>query len=189
MNWIKHSKIIQDAPPFVNTSCRCQNRLAPDRYAVDTVATASLSSARMSSAGETVVPIRSHHIGIAVRSLDTALAWYRDLLGADLHRIDEVPTESVRVAHLTLGGLQIELLEPTAPGAIQEFIDRRGPGVHHVAYGVDDIELALKRVEAGGLTIVKPGIRKGSNGSQIFFVHPKDSGGVLWEFTTMSVAE
>ena len=126
------------------------------------------------------------HVGIAVRDLDEGLALYRDLLGLELERVEEVPQEHVRVAFLKLdrtgGAGHVELLAPTSDeGAIARFIAKRGPGLHHVAVAARDIEAVLERCRAAGLTLLDETPRTGAGGKRIAFLHPKATGGVLLE--------
>ena len=125
---------------------------------------------------------RLDHVGVAVRSLEQALAPYRDGLGLAVQEIEEVATEQVRVAFLPAGDTRIELLEPTsAESAIARFLDRRGEGIHHLCFQVDDIEAALRRLRAAGVRLVDEVPRPGAGGCRVAFVHPKGMGGVLVE--------
>lgn len=126
------------------------------------------------------------HIGVAVADLDQALVLYRDLLGLELERLEEVPQENVRVAFLKLdrqgGPGHLELLAPMSEtGAIAAFIAKRGPGLHHVAVAARDVPLVLERCRAAGLALIDQQPRLGAGGKQIAFVHPKGTGGVLLE--------
>lgn len=126
------------------------------------------------------------HVGVAVADLDQALALYRDLLGLELERIEEVPQENVRVAFLKLdrqgGPGHLELLAPLSEkGAIAGFIAKRGPGLHHVAVAAVDVQLVLERCRAAGLALVDQEPRRGAGGKLIAFVHPRGTGGVLLE--------
>ncbi|MFO7245237.1 MAG: methylmalonyl-CoA epimerase [Thermaerobacter sp.] len=122
------------------------------------------------------------HIGIAVADLDEALAaWSR--LGLDRPVIEDVPEQGVRVAMLPVGGGKIELLAPLSPDSpVGRFLERRGPGLHHVALRVDDIEAALAEAEARGLELIDRQPRSGAGGARIAFVHPRSTGGTLVEF-------
>ena len=126
------------------------------------------------------------HIGIAVADLDEGLALYRDLLGLELERIEEVPQENVKVAFLKLdrsGALgHVELLAPLSDeGAIAAYIARRGPGLHHIAVAAEHIPTLLDRCRATGLKLIDQEPRTGAGGKQIAFLHPKSGGGVLIE--------
>ena len=126
------------------------------------------------------------HIGIAVRDLDEGIALYRDLLGLELERREEVASENVRVAFLKLdraGALgHVELLAPMSDkGNIAAFIERKGPGLHHIALAVEDIEAVMERCRQAGMRLLDETPRTGAGGKQIVFLHPKSCGGVLVE--------
>jgi methylmalonyl-CoA/ethylmalonyl-CoA epimerase len=126
------------------------------------------------------------HIGIAVVDLDEALILYRDLLGLELERIEEVPQENVKVAFLKLdrtGALgHLELLAPLSDeGAIAAFIARKGPGLHHLAVAAKDLHMMLDHFKEAGLKLIDQEPRTGAGGKQIAFLHPKSGGGVLIE--------
>lgn len=126
------------------------------------------------------------HVGIAVADLEQGLALYRDLLGLELERIEEVPQENVRVAFLKLdrsgGPGHLELLAPLSDeGAIAAFIARRGPGLHHVAVAALDVPMVLERCRAAGLQLIDQAPRPGAGGKLVAFVHPRAAGGVLLE--------
>lgn len=123
-----------------------------------------------------------NHIGIAVRSLDDTIPFYRDNIGMTFAGIEEVAEQKVRVAMLQVGESKIELLEPTAEDSpVAKFIEKNGPGIHHVAYEVDNIETAIARLLAGGTRMIDEKARNGAHGTRIAFVHPKSSHGVLTE--------
>jgi len=125
-----------------------------------------------------------NHIGIAVNSLDEHIPFYRDVLGLPFKGIEIVAEQKVRVAMFGVGEVNIELLEPTSPDSpIAGFLDKRGEGMHHIAYQVDDIEAQIGAVTARGLQMIDPGPRAGAHGTQIAFLHPKSSGRVLTELT------
>ena len=122
------------------------------------------------------------HLGVAVKSLDAGLRFYRDLLGLPLESVEEVPGEKVRVAMLPLGETRVELLEATAEdSAIARFVAKRGEGLHHIAVRVPDLNAALARLKTAGVRLVneQPGI--GAGGHRYVFVHPQAAGGVLVE--------
>ncbi len=126
------------------------------------------------------------HIGLAVTDLETGLALYRDLLGLELEQVEEVPSEHVQVAFLKLdrtgGRGHLELLAPLGQdGNIAAFIAKRGPGLHHVAVAVEDIEAAMDRCRQAGIRLLDETPRSGAHGKQIVFLHPRDCGGVLVE--------
>ena len=109
----------------------------------------------MSSRKQDVAPGRLDHVGVAVRSLEDALAPYKDGLGLIVSEIEELPTEKVRVAFLPMGESRLELLEPTADDSpIARFLQRRGEGIHHLCFQVDDIEAVLKRLKKAGVELV-----------------------------------
>lgn len=123
-----------------------------------------------------------NHIGIAVQSLEATLPFYRDSLGLPFHGIEEVTDQKVKVAMLGIGESKIELLEPTSPDSpIAKFMDKNGPGIHHIAYEVDDIEAAIARMLQQGARMIDEVPRNGAHGTRIAFVHPKSSNGVLTE--------
>jgi methylmalonyl-CoA/ethylmalonyl-CoA epimerase len=123
-----------------------------------------------------------NHIGIAVKSLDDSLPFYRDNLGMTFAGIEEVTEQKVRVAMLQVGESKIELLEPTSEDSpVAKFIEKNGPGIHHLAYEVEDIEAAIARLMADGARMIDEKPRNGAHGTRIAFVHPKSSNGVLTE--------
>ncbi|HKY32775.1 MAG TPA: methylmalonyl-CoA epimerase [Candidatus Polarisedimenticolia bacterium] len=122
------------------------------------------------------------HIGVAVASLDRALAFWRDALGAPAGPPEEVASEGVRVAFLPLGESRIELLEALGDDSpVARFIARKGEGIHHVCLRVADLKTALEDLKRRGAEIVPPEIRIGAGGRRIAFVHPRSTGGVLLE--------
>ncbi len=123
-----------------------------------------------------------NHIGIAVNSLDDALPFYCDNLGMVLEGIEEVAEQKVKVAMLAIGESKIELLEPTSPDSpVARFLEKNGPGVHHLAYEVEDIDAAIAKLEREGTRMIDRTSRAGAHGARIAFIHPKSSGGVLTE--------
>ena len=123
------------------------------------------------------------HVGIAVPSLDASLAIYRELGLPETHR-EEVESQKVRTAFLPAGGVRIELLEPTAPDSpISKFLARRGPGIHHVCFAVDDLDAALARLAERGYRLLNPAPVPGAGGKRVAFLHPEAGGGVLIELT------
>ena len=126
------------------------------------------------------------HIGIAVRDLDEGIALYGGLLGLELERIEEVPQENVKVAFLKLdraGALgHVELLAPMGTeGNIAAFIEKKGPGLHHIALAAEDIEKVMQRCRDAGMRLLDETPRLGAGGKKIVFMHPKSGGGVLIE--------
>ncbi len=123
-----------------------------------------------------------YHIGIAVNSLDDSIPLYRDVLGLAFTGIEEVAEYRVRVAFLQVGESNIELLEPTSEdGMIAEFLRAHGPGIHHIAYEVEDIEVAIKMCEAHGVEMMDKAPRQGAHGARVAFIHPESSQSVLTE--------
>ena len=123
-----------------------------------------------------------NHIGIAVKSLEEALPFYRDSLGMAFAGIEEVTEQKVRVAMLCIGKSKIELLEPTSEDSpIAKFIEKSGPGIHHIAYEVDDIDAAITKLLADGTRMIDEKPRNGAHGTRIAFIHPKSSNGILTE--------
>ena len=122
------------------------------------------------------------HLGIAVKSLDTAIPCWEKMLGTKCYSIEEVPSQKVKTAFFKVGQTKIELLESTSPdGSIGKFIEKRGEGVHHVAFAVKNIEERLSECEAAGVQLIDKAPRGGAEGLSIAFLHPKSTGGVLTE--------
>ncbi|MCC6677911.1 MAG: methylmalonyl-CoA epimerase [Phycisphaerales bacterium] len=127
-----------------------------------------------------------NHIGIAVRSVDAQRGFYEDVLGARFEGVEEVPDQHVRVAFYALGpadhAVRLELLEPTsAESPIAAFIEKRGEGLHHIAYTVRDLSARLAELKAQGVRLIDERARMGAHGAHVAFVHPKASMGVLTE--------
>lgn len=122
------------------------------------------------------------HIGIAVNSLEEAIPYYENVLGLKCYAVEEVADQKVKTAFFMVGETKIELLESTDPeGPIGKFIEKKGPGIHHLAFAVDNATEALKSVEAKGVTLIDKTSRKGAEGLNIGFLHPKATLGVLTE--------
>ncbi len=127
------------------------------------------------------------HIGIAVKSIEESLPYYRDVLGLEFIGIEEVPEQRVRVALLRIGESRIELLEATSPDSpIAGFIERRGGGIHHLAVAVDDVDEALTAHRNADLQLIDSKARIGAHGMKIAFIHPKSTSGVLIELSQPS---
>ncbi|MGH9363319.1 MAG: methylmalonyl-CoA epimerase [Thermoanaerobaculia bacterium] len=125
---------------------------------------------------------RLDHLGVAVRSLAPALALYRDRLGLAVEGVEEVPQEKVRVAFLPLGDTRLELLEPTADDSpVARFIDKRGEGLHHLCFEVEDLDGVLARLPGSGIELLPGYPRPGAEGGRVAFLHPRSTGGVLME--------
>jgi methylmalonyl-CoA/ethylmalonyl-CoA epimerase len=122
------------------------------------------------------------HVGIAVQDLAEALAFYRDALGLEIEPPEEVASQRVRAHFAPVGEARLELLEATAADSpIAKFVERRGPGLHHITLRVDDIHAALAQLKARGVRLVDETPRPGAEHSLIAFVHPASTGGVLVE--------
>jgi methylmalonyl-CoA/ethylmalonyl-CoA epimerase len=122
------------------------------------------------------------HIGIAVRSIESALPLYVDVLRMPLEGIEIVESQKVKVAFLRAGETKIELVEPTSSESpIYHFIEKKGEGIHHIALGVQSIEERIQELQSGGLRMIDTKARKGAGGADIAFLHPKSCGGVLYE--------
>jgi methylmalonyl-CoA/ethylmalonyl-CoA epimerase len=122
------------------------------------------------------------HIAIAVNSLSDALPFYQELLGLELKGIEEVPEQQVRVAFLQVGPTKIELLEPTSDSSpISKFLEKRGPGLHHIALATEDVSSKLAGLKEAGSKLIDEVPKIGAAGKQIAFVHPKSTSGVLLE--------
>lgn len=127
-------------------------------------------------------PSLIEHIGIAVSNLDNAINFYENILGLKCYNIEEVPDQKVRTAFFMVGQTKIELLESTAPdGPIGRFIEKRGEGIHHIAFAVKNIGEQLKEAEEKGVKLIDTVPRKGAEGLDIAFIHPKSASGVLIE--------
>jgi methylmalonyl-CoA/ethylmalonyl-CoA epimerase len=122
------------------------------------------------------------HVGVAVESIDEALAIYRDALGMPLVHRETVTDQGVDAALLDVGDCHVELLQPLGPDtAVGKFLARRGPGLHHVAYRVEDIDATLQELAAAGMRLIDDQPRRGIRNSRVAFVHPGSTGSVLTE--------
>jgi len=122
------------------------------------------------------------HLGIAVENLEEAIKYYEDVLGMECYSIEEVVDQKVKTAFFLVGNTKIELLESTSPdGPIGKFIAKKGQGIHHIAFAVDNTTEALKTAEERGVTLIDKTSRKGAEGLNIGFLHPKSTMGVLTE--------
>lgn len=133
-----------------------------------------------------IQPKAINHIGIAVRSIEAHRPYYENILGAQFEGIEEVADQKVRVAFFSIGPeghtVRLELLEPTSPDStVAQFIEKRGEGMHHIAYTVDDIQQRLDALKANGVRLIDETPRPGAHHTQIAFLHPKSSAGVLTE--------
>jgi len=122
------------------------------------------------------------HIGIAVKNLEASNLLFEKLLGNKHYKIEEVASEGVKTSFFKAGPNKIELLEATNPeSAIAKFIAKKGEGVHHIAFAVDDIEAEIKRLQKEGFTIINTTAKKGADNKLVAFLHPKSTNGVLVE--------
>jgi methylmalonyl-CoA/ethylmalonyl-CoA epimerase len=127
-------------------------------------------------------PSHIEHIGIAVKSLEETIPFYEDVLGLKCHKIEEVPDQMVKTAFFHLGQVKIELLEPTSPQSpIAKFIEKRGPGLHHIALAVKDVDSDLEEMKHKGVRLIDERSRKGAENLDIGFMHPGSTFGVLLE--------
>ncbi|MTI71031.1 MAG: methylmalonyl-CoA epimerase [Firmicutes bacterium] len=122
------------------------------------------------------------HIGVAVKDLEETLKFYRDVLGLELQGTEVVKDQRVKVAFLPVGDTEMELLESTdKEGPIAKYINKKGEGIQHIAYRVDDIENAIKEMKEKGIRMIDEKPRYGAGGAKIAFLHPKSTHGVLVE--------
>lgn len=122
------------------------------------------------------------HIGIAVRNLDDVLPYYTETLGCPLLKIEEVESEHVRVAFIDAGNIKLELLEPMDDSsAIHKFLEKKGEGIHHIAFGVENIEQRMDELKEKGVRLLNEQPKNGAGGALVAFMHPKSSNGVLYE--------
>lgn len=127
-------------------------------------------------------PPRISHIGLAVPDIESALGFYRDVLGLDPGPEEE--SDGARIVSLPLGDTEIELLEPRDPGSpVAKFLDSRGPGIHHICYAVPDLDRAVQACRDNGYRLVDEHPRPGAGGRRVAFIHPKSTNGTLIELT------
>ncbi|ASB50929.1 MULTISPECIES: methylmalonyl-CoA epimerase [Marinilabiliaceae] len=127
-------------------------------------------------------PTHIEHIGIAVKSLDEAIPFYENVFGLKCYAVEEVADQKVKTAFFMVGQTKIELLESTDPeGPIGKFLEKRGEGIHHLAFAVDGLAEKLGDVESKGVRLIDQKPRKGAEGLDIAFLHPKSTFGVLTE--------
>jgi methylmalonyl-CoA/ethylmalonyl-CoA epimerase len=132
-------------------------------------------------------PTHIEHIGIAVKDLKASIRYYEDVLGLKCYGIEEVRDQKVKTAFFLVGQTKIELLESTDPaGPIGKFIEKRGEGIHHLAFAVEDLPGALQEIEAKGVQLIDKSPRRGAEGLDIAFLHPKSTNGILIEFCSKS---
>jgi methylmalonyl-CoA/ethylmalonyl-CoA epimerase len=130
-----------------------------------------------------MTPVKAiNHIGIAVRSIDAQRPYYEETLGGVFEGVEDVPDQKVRVGFFRIADVRLELLEPTDPSSpIASFLEKRGEGLHHVAYTVEDIEARINELKHSGLRMIDEVPRPGAHHMRIAFVHPKSTHGVLTE--------
>lgn len=123
------------------------------------------------------------HIGIAVKNIEESKKYYEDVLGLKCYAVEEVTDQKVKTAFFKIGQTKIELLESTDPeGPIGKYIEKRGEGIHHLAFAVDGLQEALNEADSKGIRLIDKEPRKGAEGLNIAFLHPKSTGSVLTEF-------
>lgn len=123
------------------------------------------------------------HIGIAVKSIEESKKYYEEVLGLECYAIEEVADQKVKTAFFKVGQTKIELLESTDPeGPIGKYIEKKGEGIHHLAFAVDGLQDALNEADEKGIRLIDKAPRKGAEGLNIAFLHPKSTGSVLTEF-------
>lgn len=128
-------------------------------------------------------PTHIEHIGIAVNNLDESIKYYTEVLGLECYSVEEVKDQKVKTAFFKVGDTKIELLESTDPeGPIGKYIEKKGPGIHHLAFAMPDVNKALKDAEEHGVRLIDQQSRAGAEGLSIGFLHPKSTFGVLTEF-------
>lgn len=128
-------------------------------------------------------PTQIEHIGIAVKSLEEAIPFYEKVLGLECYAVEEVKDQKVKTAFFRVGQTKVELLESTDPeGPVSRFIEKKGEGIHHIAFAVEDVEGALREAGAHGIQLIDSIPRKGAEELSIGFLHPKSTFGVLMEF-------
>jgi methylmalonyl-CoA/ethylmalonyl-CoA epimerase len=127
------------------------------------------------------------HIGIAVESLDSTIPYYETILGLKCYAIEEVADQKVKTAFFMVGDTKIELLESTDPeGPIGKYLENKGPGIHHIAFAVNDVNEALTELKSNGIRLIDKQGRKGAEGLSIGFLHPKSTYGVLTEICSIN---
>src|SRR5215471_3717120 len=130
-----------------------------------------------------MTPVKAvNHIGIAVRSIEAQRSHYEQTLGAVFEGFEDVPSQKVRVGFFRIGDVLLELLEPSDPSStIASFLDKRGEGLHHIAFTVDDIKARIAELKQSGVRMIDETPRPGAHHMQIAFLHPKSTFGVLTE--------
>jgi methylmalonyl-CoA/ethylmalonyl-CoA epimerase len=125
---------------------------------------------------------RIDHIAIVVEDIDSALSFWRDILGLELDHVEDVPEQKSLVAFLPAGGSEVELVKPTTDDSgVARYLQKRGPGMHHICFEVDDIEKVLAQMKSKGVRLINETPLQGADGKKIAFVHPESTNGVLVE--------
>ncbi len=125
---------------------------------------------------------RIDHIAVVVEDVDASLGFWRDALGMELAHIEEAPAEAAKVAFLPVTGSEVELVMPTThDSGLAQFLEKRGPGMHHICLEVDDIQGMIDQLKEKGVQLINETPRSGSGGKKYAFIHPKSAGGVLVE--------
>ena len=129
-----------------------------------------------------------NHVAIAVKDIDNTLAFYRDVFGTGETEVEDIEDQAVRAALVRIGGSQLEFIQPTDPeGGVARFIERRGEGVHHIAFEVDDLQASLDALNEHGVRTIDTAPREGLSG-MIGFIHPRSTRGVLIELVDQGTA-
>ncbi len=132
-------------------------------------------------------PTHIEHVGIAVKDLDAAIKYYENIFGLECYKIEEVPDQKVRTAFFLVGQTKIELLESTSDdGPVAKFIEKKGEGIHHIAFAVNQLAPTLSSIEQKGIQLIDKTPRKGAENMNIAFLHPKSTFGVLTELCEKS---
>jgi methylmalonyl-CoA/ethylmalonyl-CoA epimerase len=125
---------------------------------------------------------RIDHVAIVIDDMDKSLEFWRDALGLELHHVQDIPAEMAQIAFLPTGGSEVELVRPTTgDSGLAKYLEKRGPGMHHVCLEVDDIHAMLAQLKAKGIQLINEEPRTGADGKKYAFIHPKSANGVLVE--------
>lgn len=126
--------------------------------------------------------LKIHHLGIAVQDLQGTTEVFQTLLGLPLAHTEEVPTEKAKVSFFPVGESHLELVQPTDPSAtLSKFLEKRGPGIHHVCLEVEDLPTLMETLKTRGVKLINEQPTPGAHGAQVAFIHPKSAGGILIE--------
>ncbi|NOR88319.1 MAG: methylmalonyl-CoA epimerase [Bacteroidales bacterium] len=130
-----------------------------------------------------MTPTHIEHIGIAVNNLEESIKYYEEILGLKCYAVEDVLDQKVKTAFFMVGQTKLELLEATSEESpVAKFIEKKGPGIHHLAFAMPDVAQSLKDAEEKGVRLIDQKPRNGAEGLSIGFLHPKSTGGVLTEF-------